>query len=83
VTAPPKRRHNVALWAGVSAFFGNIVALQIIEIVNGGDWLKFGGAVVSSLLVAGAVYSRERLNDAKHGNGSAPPGPVEAAHPDG
>jgi uncharacterized membrane protein YjjB (DUF3815 family) len=66
------RSREIALWAGLSAFFGNLVGLKVLEHVSGDDWAQFAGAVVVSLIVAGAVYSKERLSAAKqrrNGNG--------------
>jgi hypothetical protein len=70
------RGHQVAFWAGVSAFFGNAVALKIVDLINGDGVVRFLGAFVASLFVAGAVYAKQRLDDAKtrrikgEGNGS-------------
>jgi hypothetical protein len=43
-------KHQVALWAGAAAFFGSLLTISIVDV---------------ALVTAGAVYSRERLQDAK------------------
>jgi hypothetical protein len=56
-----ERARQVALWAGLAAFFGNIVGLKVLEAITGNDWAQFAGALLVSFFVAGAVYSKERL----------------------
>lgn len=60
-------KHHIALWAGMTAFFSNLVAIQVIAILgdeqNGRN--KAIAALITSLIVAGVVYSRQRLMDAK------------------
>lgn len=70
-------RHEVALWAGISAFFGNLVGLKLLEVITGNDWARFAGAVLVSLLVAGAVYAKERLGDAKAARERSPGPPAD------
>jgi hypothetical protein len=56
------KQHQTALWAAGAAFFGNLVGLKII----GQDqaW-KLLGALGVSFCVAGTVYCKERLDEAK------------------
>lgn len=56
---------EIALWAGLSAFFGNLVGLKLLELLSHNDLIQIAGAVFVSLIVAGAVYSKERLQAAK------------------
>ena len=71
-----KHRHDVALWAGVAALFGNVVALEVVDLLSDSHYLRFGGAVIASLFVGAAVYARERLTDAKaERQSSSPPTP--------
>jgi hypothetical protein len=56
------------LWAGLAAFFGNIVGLKVLELISGDDWAQIAGAVVVSALVGAGVYSRERLAAARKPN---------------
>lgn len=58
--------HTVAWWAGLSAFFSNLIALKVIDIVNGdGKTVQFIAAIVTSIVVACAVYTKQRLDEAK------------------
>lgn len=59
------RRHSVALWAGISAFFGSLLAIGAIDILNPGDRAQFLGALLVALITAGTIYSKQRLDDAK------------------
>lgn len=59
------RARQIALWAGVAAFFGNVVALKVAELITGSDWAKLAGGLVVSFFVAGTVYSKERLAAAR------------------
>jgi hypothetical protein len=70
-----RRRHDIAIWAGVSAFFANVIALEVVDnLLSDNDWVQLGGAVVASLFVALAIYSKQRLDDAK-ADKEAPDGP--------
>jgi len=62
---PDKPRHDVALWAGAAAFFGSMVAIGAIDVLNPSDALQFAGAVVVAAITGATVYSKERLNAAK------------------
>jgi hypothetical protein len=58
--------HSVALWAGLTALFSNLAALELLELF--GEESRRAQAVASlgtALIVAAAVYSKERLSDAK------------------
>jgi len=59
------REHQVALWAGVSAFFGSVLAIGAIDIFNPSDLIRFTGSVLVALVTAGGVYAKQRLDDAK------------------
>lgn len=68
---PPKKDpdHSVALWAGVAAFFGSLVAIGIIDVTDLAQWAEYVGAIMVAIVTGGAVYSKERLNDAKRERG--------------
>jgi hypothetical protein len=69
---PPERRHEVALWAGLAAFFGSLLAIGVFDILNPDQWAEYLGAFIVAGVTAGAVYSKERLDEAKkqrNGNG--------------
>jgi uncharacterized protein (DUF2062 family) len=58
--------HAVALWAGLTALFSNLAALEILELL--GEESRAAQAVASvgtALIVAAAVYSKQRLSDAQ------------------
>jgi predicted benzoate:H+ symporter BenE len=61
----PHRRHDVALWAGVSAFFGSFLAIGVLDLTNPDDWVRLIAALPVALFTAGGVYAKERLDDAK------------------
>lgn len=62
-----KNKNQLALWAGVSAFFATLLAIGAIDILDPGDQVQFVGGVVVGLITAGTVYSKQRLEDAKKG----------------
>jgi hypothetical protein len=62
---PPRHRHDVATWAGISSFFGSLVAIGVIDVLNPGDWVKLVAAIPVALITAGGVYAKERLDEAK------------------
>jgi hypothetical protein len=59
--------HQVALWAGVAAFFGSLLAIGIFDVFDITQWAQYLGAVLVALITAGTVYSKQRLDDAKKG----------------
>ena len=59
------REHQVALWAGISAFFGSLLAIGAIDVLNPTDLLKLTGSIVVAFITAGGVYAKQRLDDAK------------------
>lgn len=70
------KSREVAFWAALSAFFGNLIGLKLLELISGNDWAQIAAAIVVSAIVGAAVYSKERLQAARrNGNGlGAPPG---------
>jgi hypothetical protein len=57
--------HQIALWAGVAAFFGSLLAIGIFDILNPNQWAEYLGAFIVAGITGGAVYSKQRLDDAK------------------
>lgn len=57
--------HEIALWAGVAAFFGTLLAVGIFDILNPDKWLEYLGAILAAFITAGGVYAKQRLDDAK------------------
>jgi hypothetical protein len=57
--------HEVALWAGVAAFFGSLLAIGAIDLLNLSGIVEFLTSLLVAAITAGAVYSKQRLDDAK------------------
>jgi hypothetical protein len=57
---------SIALWAALAAFFSNLVALKVVALMVSDFNVRLGvGALLTSCAVAGTVYARERLNEAR------------------
>lgn len=61
----PPVKHEIALWAGISAFFGAVLAIITVDILEPGHALQLLGALIVGLLTGGGVYAKQRLDDAK------------------
>src|SRR3954447_18506856 len=61
------KKKQLALWAGVSAFFATLLAIGAINILNPEDRVRFLSGIVVGLITAGTVYSRQRVEDEKKG----------------
>lgn len=59
------RSHQVALWAGLVAFFGSLLAIGIFDILNPDQWQEYLGALIVAFITAGGVYAKQRLDDEK------------------
>ncbi len=57
--------NQVALWAGVAAFFGSVLAVGVFDLLNIDGWKAFFSSLVVSAFTAGAVYAKERYEHAK------------------
>ena len=57
--------HTVALWAGVAAFFGSLLAIGAIDILKPDSLIKFASSLAVAAITAGSVYSKQRLDEAK------------------
>ena len=77
-----KPRHDIALWAGVAAFFGSLLAIGAFDIISPARALEYLGAIVVAFITAGGVYAKQRLDDAKREDGQHgdPPPPEPALH---
>src|SRR4051794_5158311 len=60
------RGNKLALWAGISAFFATLLAIGTIDIFNPTDDVRLLSGIVVGLITAGAVYSKQRLDDEKN-----------------
>lgn len=58
-------RHEVALWSGIAAFFGSLLAIGIFDVLNPDQWVQYIGALIVAFITAGSVYAKQRLDDAK------------------
>ena len=58
-------RHDIALWAGLAAFFGSLLAIGIFDVLNPDQAAEYLGALIVAAITAGGVYSKERLDAAK------------------
>lgn len=56
--------HSVAVWSGVASFFATILAIVAIDTLDPSDRVRLLSSVVVGPITAGAVYAKERLNDA-------------------
>lgn len=58
--------HGPALWAGLTALFTNLAAVQLLAIIGSDDdRARAIAALISAFIVAGAVYSKTRLDEVK------------------
>jgi hypothetical protein len=57
--------HEVALWSGVAAFFGSLLAIGIFDVLDPDQWIEYLGSLFVGAITAAAVYSQQRLADAK------------------
>jgi hypothetical protein len=57
--------HSAAAWTAVAAFFSNIVAFKVISLIVSGNVRLGLSALVTAGCVAGGMYARERLYEAK------------------
>jgi hypothetical protein len=57
--------HEVALWSGVAAFFGSLLAIGIFDVFDPGQIYEYLGAFIVAGITAGSVYAKQRLDDAK------------------
>ena len=57
--------HEVALWSAAAAFFGYLLATGLFEVLDVDRIYDYLGGFIVAGITAGAVYSKERLNEAK------------------
>jgi hypothetical protein len=58
-------KHDVALWSGVAAFFGSLLAVGIFDVFDADQAWEYLGAFLVAGITAGSVYAKQRLDDAK------------------
>jgi hypothetical protein len=65
---PPDRWHNhLALWAGLTAFFGNMTTLAIIDFFGDQEdkASQATAALLTAFFVGMVVYSKQKWDDTK------------------
>jgi hypothetical protein len=67
------KSREVAFWAAMAAFFGNLIGLKLLELISGNDWAQIAAAIAVSAIVGAAVYSKERLQAARERSNGGPP----------
>ena len=72
-----EKGREVALWAGVAAFFGSVLAVGAFDLLGIDGLGEFFISIVVALFTAGAVYAKERLAFAQKRNGDDPPQPTQ------
>jgi membrane associated rhomboid family serine protease len=59
-------KHALALWAGVTAFFTQLAAVGVIDLFSSPSATSQAIAgLITALIVAATVYSKQRWDDAK------------------
>jgi hypothetical protein len=61
--------HQVALWAGISAFFSSLLAIGVFDVFDPDQWVEYLGAIVVAAVTAGSVHSKQRYDEAKKKEG--------------
>jgi hypothetical protein len=59
------KEHEIAWWAAAASFFGSLLAIGVFDILEPDKWAEYLGAIVVAAITAGAVYSKQRLEDAR------------------
>jgi hypothetical protein len=57
--------HEIAIWSGIAAFFGSLLAVGLFDVFDPSQAVQYLGAILVAAITAGAVYSKQRLDDAK------------------
>jgi len=59
--------HGVAIWAGFTTLFANLAAVRVIAVMGNeaSEVNKALASLITSVIVAAGVYSRQRWLDAK------------------
>jgi hypothetical protein len=63
--------HEIAIWSGIAAFFGSLLTIGVFDLLNPDKIWEYVGALVVAAITAAAVYSKQRLDDAKGGKPDA------------
>lgn len=59
--------HSTALWAGLTALFANLAAVNVIALIGDESDPRITAiaALITAVVVAAGVYSKQRWDDAK------------------
>ena len=58
-------KHELALWAGLTALFTNLTAIAAVDIIGSNNQAKIISILITSVIVGATVYSKQRMDDAK------------------
>jgi uncharacterized membrane protein len=66
--------HSIALWAGLTALFTNLAAINVVALLGDGDdpRLTAIASIVTAVMVAAGVYAKQRWDDAKAARPASP-----------
>lgn len=59
------KNHHVALWSGLAAFFGSLVAIVTIDIFDPPLITRLAGAIFVASVTGAFMYAKQRLSDAQ------------------
>lgn len=59
------RGHETAFWAGIASFFGSLLAIGTIDILNPDKAVQYLTAFFVAIITGASVYAKQRLEDAK------------------
>jgi len=57
--------NQVALWAGVAAFFSSLLAVGIFDVFDPAQMYQYLSAIIVAFITGGSVYAKQRYDDAK------------------
>jgi hypothetical protein len=60
-------KHAIAIWAGATALFANLAAINVVRILGDANeitWELLASAVTAAVVAAG-VYSKQRWDEAR------------------
>lgn len=58
-------KHEVAWWASVAAFFGSLLTIGAIDVIDPNNIIKLTGSIIIAVITGGVMYSKQRLDEAK------------------
>lgn len=67
-TPMEKSRHNVALWAALTALFTNLAAVNLLALFGADQppaYAQIVAAIITAVFVAATIYAKQRWEDEK------------------